>query len=125
MGQPIFAVVAMTRDAARRAVLRARIEIVAEKPNVTVEQALAAKEEVLPDYAFVGGDAEVAIPRRPPGAAAGTFGLAGRSIFISRAKSPSRCPAKTTPCWSTSSTQHPSEVQHITAQSARRAGFDP
>ena len=55
--QPVFAVVATSRDAARRAVLRGKIEIDAEKPNVTVEQGRASGEVVMPDYAFINGDA--------------------------------------------------------------------
>ena len=45
--QPLFAVIAKSRDAARRAVALARIEIAAETPNVTVEQGRAAGETVL------------------------------------------------------------------------------
>ena len=43
-GQPVFAVIATSRDAARRAVLRGRIEVDAEKPNVSVEQGRASGE---------------------------------------------------------------------------------
>ena len=39
-GQPVFAVVAGTRDAARRAARLGRIEVDAERPSVTVEDAL-------------------------------------------------------------------------------------
>ena len=56
-GQPIFCVVAETRLAARRAARLAIIEIEAEKPNVTVEDALAANKDVLPSYQFKRGDA--------------------------------------------------------------------
>src|ERR1700722_9651884 len=40
-GQPVFAVVATSRDAARRAALHARFNIEAERPNVSVEQGKA------------------------------------------------------------------------------------
>ena len=43
-GQVIFAVVAETREAARRAARLARIEIAAEKPAVTVDDALCASK---------------------------------------------------------------------------------
>ena len=42
--QPVFAVVATSRDAARRAVLRGKIDVDAEKPNVSVEQGRASGE---------------------------------------------------------------------------------
>ena len=64
-GQPIFAVVATTRDVARRAALRGKIEIAVEKPNVSVEQGRASGERVLPDYAFVGGDVAKAVAEAP------------------------------------------------------------
>ena len=63
--QPVFAVIATSRDAARRAVLRGQIEVGAEKPNVSVEQGKAAGERVLSDYAFVGGDVGKAIAAAP------------------------------------------------------------
>src|SRR5271167_67968 len=54
--QPVFAVIATSRDTARRAALRGRVEVDQERPNVSVEQGRAAGETVLPDYAFVNGD---------------------------------------------------------------------
>ena len=63
--QPIFAVAATSRDAARRAVALAQIEIDAEPPNVSVEEGKAAGERVLPDYAFVQGDAAIVFATSP------------------------------------------------------------
>ena len=51
-GQVVFAVAATTRDAARRAVKLARIEIATGTPLVTVDDALAADSHILPDYTF-------------------------------------------------------------------------
>src|SRR6185437_6950660 len=62
-GQPIFAVIAATRDIARRASTLAVVEIDREPPNVTVDQGLLSGETLLPDYAFVGGDADATIAR--------------------------------------------------------------
>ena len=113
-GQPVFAVVAASRDAARRAALRARFNIEAERPNVSVEQGKTSGERVLPDYAFIHGDAAKAIAaatRSSPARSAS----AARNTSISKARSRSPCRARTAPCWSTRSTQHPTEVQHIVA----------
>ncbi|HSP24186.1 MAG TPA: xanthine dehydrogenase molybdopterin binding subunit, partial [Saliniramus sp.] len=79
-GQALFAVVATTRDAARRAAVMARIEIEEERPSVSVEDALARGETVLPDYAFGRGDADAAItsaPRR----LAGSLQIGGQEHF--------------------------------------------
>ena len=64
-GQPIFAVIATSRDTARRAALLGEIEIDAEQPNVSVEQGKASGERVLPDYAFVNGDVAKAVAAAP------------------------------------------------------------
>ena len=114
-GQALFAVVAESHEAARRAARLARIEIEAEHPSVTVEDALARGETVLPDYAFGRGDADAAIEGARTGSRA-RCGLAGRSISISRARLRSRSRARTAPCTSYSSTQHPTEVQHVVAR---------
>src|SRR5579863_8390256 len=78
--QPIFAVVATTRDVARRAALRGKIEIAVETPNVSVEQGRASGERVLPDYAFIGGDAAKAIAEAPY-RTTGTFHIGGQEHF--------------------------------------------
>ncbi|MBV9702211.1 MAG: xanthine dehydrogenase molybdopterin binding subunit, partial [Methylobacteriaceae bacterium] len=64
-GQVLFAVVATTRDAARRGARLARIEIAAERPMVTTDDALAENATVLPDYAFGRGDVEGGLAEAP------------------------------------------------------------
>ena len=59
--QPVFAVIAETRDAARRAARLGRMDITEIKPLVTVADALAANSMVQPDYAFVRGDVEASL----------------------------------------------------------------
>ena len=79
-GQVVFAVVAVTRDAARRATRLAIIEVDAETPAVDVEAAVARNSMILPDYEFIKGEPTVAIGRRAgkargfaPHRLAGTF----------------------------------------------------
>ena len=56
-GQVVFAVVAETREIARRAARLAKIEIAGKAPAITVEHALAmGTKDVLPEYAFTHGD---------------------------------------------------------------------
>ncbi len=113
--QPVFAVVAETRDAARRAVRRARFDIDAEKPNVTVEQGGAAGETVLPDYAFVGGHAAKGIAAAPM-RNAGTIRIGGQEHFYLEGQIALAVPGEDGGMLVHSSTQHPSEVQHIVAR---------
>ena len=83
---------------------------------VTVEDALARGEPVLPDYAFGRGDAAGRAARRAASPRRHVPRSAGRSISTSKARSRSRCPARTATCYVHSSTQHPTEVQHVVAR---------
>ena len=62
-GQALFAVVARTRDQARRAARLAQIDIAEAKPAITVDDAMQTGARVLPDYEFCRGDIEGALGR--------------------------------------------------------------
>jgi xanthine dehydrogenase large subunit len=113
--QPVFAVVATTRDVARRAALCGKIEIAVEKPNVSVEQGRASGERVLPDYAFVGGDAGKAIAEAPF-RLSGAMHIGGQEHFYLEGQIAFAMPGEDGALLVYSSTQHPSEVQHIVAR---------
>ncbi len=113
--QPVFAVAATSRDAARRAVLRGKIEVDAQAPNVTVEQGRASGEIVLPDYAFINGDAANAIAAAPL-RDAGTLQVGGQEHFYLEGQVGFAIPGEDGAVVVYSSTQHPSEVQHIVAR---------
>jgi xanthine dehydrogenase large subunit len=113
--QPVFAVIATPRDAARRAALGGKIEVGAEKPNVTVEQGKASGERVLPDYAFVNGDAAKAAAAAPF-RSAGTLRIGGQEHFYLEGQVALAVPGEDGAVLVYSSTQHPSEVQHIVAR---------
>ena len=113
--QPVFAVVATSRDAARRAVLRGKIEVDAEKPNVTVEQGRASGEVVMPDYAFINGDAAKTIAASPL-RSAGKIHIGGQEHFYLEGQVALAVPGEDGAVLVYSSTQHPSEVQHIVAR---------
>ncbi len=91
-GQVLFAVVAETRDAARRAARLADVVIEVEEPSVTVEDAAARGETVLPDYAFERGDIEAALAAstRQGGGLVPHRGAKSTSISKGRRRSPSR-----------------------------------
>jgi xanthine dehydrogenase large subunit len=113
--QPVFAVVATSRDAARRAVLRARIDIAAEPPNVTAEQGKASGERVLPDYAFVNGDVGKALGAAPY-RSSGTLQIGGQEHFYLEGQVALAVPGEDGAMLVYSSTQHPSETQHVVAR---------
>jgi xanthine dehydrogenase large subunit len=114
-GQAVFAVVATERDVARRAVKLATMEIEAERPSVTVEDALARDETVLPDYAFGRGDPLTAIAAAPH-RLEGHFRVGGQEHFYLEGQIALAIPGEDGDIYVYSSTQHPSEVQHVVAR---------
>ncbi|GEO13464.1 xanthine dehydrogenase molybdopterin binding subunit [Microvirga aerophila] len=115
VGQAVFAVVATSRDIARRAVKLAVMEIESEKPSITVEDALERGETVLPDYAFGRGDANAAIAVAPRNLE-GQFHVGGQEHFYLEGQVALAVPGEDGDVYVYSSTQHPSEVQHVVAR---------
>ena len=113
-GQPIFAVVADTFLAARRAVKLAKVEVDAEKPLIDVEDALAAGSRVLDDYDFLVGDVTAALESSPQ-RVKGSIRIGGQEHFYLEGQAALAIPLEEGDLLVHSSTQHPSEVQHIVA----------
>ncbi|MCY1707447.1 xanthine dehydrogenase molybdopterin binding subunit [Pannonibacter sp. SL95] len=114
-GQVVFAVVATTRDAARRAARLARIDVEAMVPVMTVEDAEAANVTVLPDYQFRRGDPEAglaAAERRQ----SGSFRVGGQEHFYLESQIAMALPGEDRSMLVHTSTQHPTEVQHVVAK---------
>ncbi len=113
-GQVVFAVVAETRDAARRAARRARIEVEAVAPRVTLDDGLADAAEVLAPYEFRRGEPISAIA-----AAAhrleGRVRIGGQEHFYLEGQAALAAPGEDDEMRVWSSTQHPSEVQSLVA----------
>ena len=114
-GQVVFAVVAGTRDAARRAARLARIEVDARPPRVTVEDGLAADAEVLPPYEFRRGEPEAAIAAAPH-RLAGSVRAGGQEHFYLEGQAALAIPGEDDEMRVHSSTQYPSEVQRLVAR---------
>ena len=115
VGQALFAVVAQSRDAARRAIRLVKTVIEEEKPSVTVEDALQRDETVLPDYAFGRGDVETALSSSPV-QLEGTFNIGGQEHFYLEGQVALALPGEGQEMQVYSSTQHPTEVQHAVAR---------
>ena len=114
-GQVVFAVVAATRDAARRAARRARIEVEARPPRVTVDDGLAAGAEVLPPHEFRRGEPGAAIAAAAH-RLAGSVRIGGQEHFYLEGQAALAVPGEDDEMQVWSSTQHPSEVQHLVAR---------
>lgn len=115
LGQAVFAVVATSRDIARRAVKKAVMEIESEAPSISVEDALERGETVLPDYAYGRGDVDASVagaPRRLEG----RFRVGGQEHFYLEGQVAFAIPGEDGDVHVYSSTQHPSEVQHVVAR---------
>ena len=94
-GQPMFAVIAETRDAARRAAHLAKIDY-RDLPFATNIRAAQASggQLVTEPLKLERGDLEAGFAAAPPAASRAVSPLAGRTISISKARSLWRCPAR-------------------------------
>jgi xanthine dehydrogenase large subunit len=115
LGQALFAVVATSRDIARWAVKNATMEIESEEPSITVEDALERGETVLPDYSYGRGDPDAAIVQAPH-RLEGQFRVGGQEHFYLEGQVALAIPGEDGDIHVYSSTQHPTEVQHVVAR---------
>ncbi|CEJ13002.1 Xanthine dehydrogenase molybdenum-binding subunit [bacterium YEK0313] len=114
-GQVVFAVVATSREAARRAARRAVIAIDEAAPIVSVDDALKAGADIMDAYAFRRGDAEAALAEGPC-RLDGTLRIGGQEHFYLEGQAALAVPEEGGGMVVQSSTQHPSEVQHVVAR---------
>jgi xanthine dehydrogenase large subunit len=114
-GQVIFAVVAETRDAARRAARLARIRITEQKPVLTIDEAIVADSHILPPYQFTRGDAAEAVARAPY-KLEGSVEMGGQDHFYLEGQVSLAVPLEAGDMVIYCSTQHPTEIQHCVAK---------
>ncbi len=114
-GQALFAVVARTRDQARRAARLARMEIEEQTPSVTIADALASGERVQEDYAFGRGDAAGAIEKAAH-RLEGQLAIGGQEHFYLEGQASFAIPGEGDEMTVHASTQDPTETQHIVAR---------
>jgi xanthine dehydrogenase large subunit len=111
-GQPLFAVAATSVEAARRAARLARATYQALEPVVSIEQALEKRQFVLPTLQLGRG------ARRPPQSALrarGKLRCGGQEHFYLEGQVALALPGERGEMLVHSSTQHPTEVQHLVA----------
>jgi len=113
-GQTLFAVLATSVNAARRAVRLARVDYEDLPPLLDAKSALARESFVLPTRRLARGDPAAAIaasPRR----LAGSLATGGQEHFYLEGQVAAALPGEDRTVLVWSSTQHPSEVQRLVA----------
>jgi xanthine dehydrogenase large subunit len=115
-GQPVFAVVATTREAARRAAALAPqvIEATPLPALLMAREAHAAGQYVIPPMVLARGDADAAL-REAPHQIHLDFELGGQEQFYLEGQISYACPEENEGLTLYCSTQHPSEMQHLVA----------
>lgn len=120
LGQPVFAVIAETRDIARRVAAKAKDVLVIEAapPVLTPQDAHAKGQYVLPPMHLVRatheGGAQAAIARAPHRLKA-TLDVGGQEQFYLEGQISYAIPKEGGAIHVHCSTQHPSEMQHLVA----------
>ena len=114
-GQPLFAVAATSRDAARRAALLGQADIEQTPPLLTLEQAQAAEKQVRPSHSLVKGDSALALSE-----SINTLSIeqhvGGQEHFYLEGQVALAIPQDNGGVLVHSSSQHPSEVQKLVAE---------
>jgi xanthine dehydrogenase large subunit len=120
-GQPVFAVIATSRDAARRAAALAAKVIKASPlpPILTPQQAHAAQQYVVPPMHLSRGDATGALAAAPHRLKA-SFDVGGQEQFYLEGQISYALPTEDGGIKVFCSTQHPSEMQHLVAHALHR-----
>ncbi len=129
VGQPVFAVIAQTRDAARRAAARAKevLTIEALPPVITPQDAHAKAQYVLPPMhlarSTAPGGARAAIDAAPH-RLKDTLDVGGQEQFYLEGQISYAIPLEDGCMRVHCSTQHPSEMQHLVAHALKLHAHD-
>ena len=122
-GQPVFLVAAESRIAARKAARLGRIDYEPLEPAITVEQARAAGSRIEADQRMVQGDAEAALATAPH-RLSGKLKIGAQDHFYLEGQVAHARPGEDGQIHVVSSSQHPSEVQHLVALLLKKPGAD-
>jgi xanthine dehydrogenase large subunit len=114
-GQPLFAVVAETREQARRAARLAKIEYDELPAKIDVADRVGEERFVCDPLTLHRGDAAKAIAEAPR-RIAGQMRVGGQDHFYLEGQIAMAAPGEDEDVIVYSSTQHPSEVQHMVSQ---------
>jgi xanthine dehydrogenase large subunit len=113
-GQPLFVVAATSNRVARAAARLAKVEAEPLPALVTIAEAQAAGSVLEPAQVMARGDAEAALAAAPH-RIQGRLEMGGQEHFYLEGQAALALPGEAGQLHVTSSTQHPSEVQHLIA----------
>ena len=119
VGQCLFAVAAETLEEARRAARLAVVDYKDLKPIFTVAEAMAAKTFVLPPHRMKRGNARRALAQAPHRLKR-HLEMGGQDHFYLEGQVSLAVPAEDGDMVVQTSSQHPSEIQHLVAQALGR-----
>ena len=114
VGQPVFLVAATSQIAARKAARLGNISYEPSPALVTVEQAQAVASLLEPTQRMGQGDPDTALAKAPH-RLSGRFDIGGQDHFYLEGQIALARPGEDGQVHVVSSTQHPSEVQHLVA----------
>ena len=114
VGQPVFLVAATSQIAARKAARLGNISYEPSPALVTVEQAQAVASLLEPTQRMGQGDPDTALAKAPH-RLSGRFDIGGQDHFYLEGQIALARPSEDGQVHVVSSTQHPSEVQHLVA----------
>ncbi len=114
VGQPMFAVIATSLQAARRAVKLVKADIEELPAIFGIREAIDKQSFVLPTVTVQRGDPDKAL-RQAPHMLAGSFSHGGQEHFYLEGQVAAALPLEDGGVLVHSSTQHPTEVQHLVA----------
>jgi len=123
VGQPLFVVAATSAKAARIAARLAVVDYVAGIPLVTIADARAAGSLIEPTQYMRRGDADAALATAAHRVSA-TLEIGGQEHFYLEGQAALATPGEDGQVHVVSSTQHPSEVQHLIAKLLGRPHAD-
>ncbi|MBK1658383.1 xanthine dehydrogenase molybdopterin binding subunit [Paracraurococcus ruber] len=114
-GQPLAVVVGETRDAALAGAAALAPEIAPLPPVLSIEEAIAREAWILPPQSITRGDVGEALANAPY-RLAGEFRAGGQEHFYLEGQIALATPGEDGDIAVQSSTQHPTEVQHVVAR---------
>jgi xanthine dehydrogenase large subunit len=114
VGQPMFAVLADSYDAARRAARKATVEYADLPPVLTPQEAKRTQSYVLPPMHLARGKPEEALASAPH-RVAGEWYVGGQEQFYLEGQISYAVPKEDNCMHVWCSTQHPTEMQHVVA----------
>jgi len=122
-GQPLFLVAATSQTASRKAARLGKITYEAVEPVLTIAGAQAASSRIEATQRMARGDAETALASAPH-RLSGRFEMGGQDHFYLEGQVAVATPGEDGQLHLLSSTQHPSEVQHLVAALLNLASAD-